>query len=153
MQRSEIRQNRMARIIGTAIFGAAVIASLVLASNTLRPRSTTAAQEKSSSSVVSIDNFSFVPSPLEINAGTQATWINKDDVPHTVVSTDHKFKSQALDTGEKFSFTFEDPGTYEYFCSVHPKMTGKIIVKPAAAANPARIGRELLAESLWLLRL
>jgi plastocyanin len=153
MQRSKMKQNRTARIIATAILGAAFIVSLVLASSSLRPRSTTAAQEKSSTSVVSIDNFSFVPSPLEIYAGTQATWINKDDVPHTVVSTDHKFKSQALDTGEKFSFTFQDPGTYEYFCSVHPKMTGKIIVKPAAAANRVRIGGALLVEALWLLRL
>jgi plastocyanin len=78
---------------------------------------------------VSIDNFSFTPMEITIPAGTQVTWINKDDVPHTVVSVDHKFKSQALDTDEKFSFTFQNAGTYEYFCSVHPKMTGKIVVK------------------------
>ena len=78
---------------------------------------------------VNIDNFSFTPMEMTIPAGSQVTWINKDDVPHTVVSVDHKFKSQALDTDEKFSFTFPTPGTYEYFCSVHPKMTGKIIVK------------------------
>jgi plastocyanin len=78
---------------------------------------------------VSIDNFSFTPMEMTIPAGTQVTWINKDDVPHTVVSVDHQFKSKALDTDEKFSFTFSNPGTYEYFCSVHPKMTGKIVVK------------------------
>jgi plastocyanin len=78
---------------------------------------------------VSIDNFSFTPMEMTIPAGSQVTWVNKDDVPHTVVSVDHKFKSQALDTDEKFSFTFSNPGTYEYFCSVHPKMTGKIVVK------------------------
>jgi len=78
---------------------------------------------------VNIDNFSFTPMEMTIPAGSQVTWINKDDVPHTVVSVDHKFKSQALDTDEKFSFAFPNPGTYEYFCSVHPKMTGKIIVK------------------------
>jgi plastocyanin len=78
---------------------------------------------------VSIDNFSFTPMEISIPVGTQVTWINKDDVPHTVISVDHKFKSQALDTDEKFSFTFSNPGTYEYFCSVHPKMTGKIFVK------------------------
>ena len=78
---------------------------------------------------VNIDNFSFTPMEMTIPAGLQVTWINKDDVPHTVVSVDHQFKSKALDTDEKFSFTFSNPGTYEYFCSVHPKMTGKIVVK------------------------
>jgi plastocyanin len=88
-----------------------------------------ATDQKMGAPEVSIDNFSFTPMEMTIPAGSQVTWINKDDVPHTVVSVDHKFKSRALDTDEKFSFTFPNPGTYEYFCSVHPKMTGKIIVK------------------------
>jgi plastocyanin len=88
-----------------------------------------ATDQKMGTYEVSIDNFSFAPMEMTIPAGSRVTWINKDDVPHTVVSVDHKFKSRALDTDEKFSFTFPDPGTYEYFCSVHPKMTGKIIVK------------------------
>jgi len=88
-----------------------------------------AKDQKMDTHEVSIDNFSFTPMEMTIPAGTQVTWINKDDVPHTVVSVDHKFKSKALDTDEKFSFTFSNPGTYEYFCSVHPKMTGKIFVK------------------------
>lgn len=88
-----------------------------------------AANQKNDTREVSIDNFSFTPMEMTIPAGSQVTWINKDDVPHTVVSLDHAFKSRALDTDEKFSFTFQNPGTYEYFCSVHPKMTGKIIVK------------------------
>jgi plastocyanin len=88
-----------------------------------------AKDQKGGTQEVNIDNFSFTPMEMTIPAGSQVTWINKDDVPHTVVSVDHKFKSQALDTDEKFSFTFSNPGTYEYFCSVHPKMTGKIIVK------------------------
>ncbi len=87
------------------------------------------ANQKSDTHEVSIDNFSFTPMEMTIPAGAQVAWINKDDVPHTVVSVDHQFKSKALDTDEKFSFTFITPGTYEYFCSVHPKMTGKIIVK------------------------
>jgi plastocyanin len=78
---------------------------------------------------VSIDNFSFSPMDLTIRAGQQVTWTNRDDVPHTIVSVDHQFKSKALDTDESFSFTFKDSGTYEYFCSVHPRMTGKIVVK------------------------
>jgi plastocyanin len=130
MRRRNIQQNRIAGILGTAIFGAAAVLGLVLASGALRPRSAIAAQEQPGAITVTIDNFSFAPMQLEIKAGTEVTWINKDDVPHTVVSDDHKlFKSRALDTDEKFSFTFKDPGTYEYFCSVHPKMTGKIVVK------------------------
>jgi plastocyanin len=78
---------------------------------------------------VSIDNFSFTPETLTVPAGTEVKWINHDDVPHTVVSTDQRFKSKALDTDESFSFTFAQPGTYEYFCSVHPKMTAKVIVQ------------------------
>jgi plastocyanin len=103
--------------------------SLVLMSGAVGRVPVTQAQEKAATNEVSIDNFSFTPMEMTISKGTEVTWVNKDDVPHTVVSVDHKFKSKALDTDEKFSFTFQDPGTYEYFCSVHPKMTGKIIVK------------------------
>ncbi len=78
---------------------------------------------------VTIDNFSFVPQVLTIKAGTSVTWTNKDDVPHTVVSTSKKFSSRVLDTDDRFSFTFKEPGTYEYYCSVHPHMTGKVIVE------------------------
>jgi plastocyanin len=79
---------------------------------------------------VTIDNFSFTPSTLTVSAGTEVTWTNHDDIPHTVVSDDRStFKSRALDTDEKFSFKFDKPGTYPYFCSIHPKMTAKIIVQ------------------------
>ena len=89
------------------------------------------AQEKPSTVEIKIDNFSFGPMTLTIPLGTTVTWINRDDIPHTVVSTDDPkvFKSKALDTDEKFSFTFTKAGTYPYFCSVHPKMTGKVIVQ------------------------
>ena len=80
-------------------------------------------------SLVQIDNFSFTPQTLTIRTGTTVTWVNKDDVPHTVTSNDKKFKSRALDTDEQFSFTFLAPGTNSYFCSVHPHMTGQIIVQ------------------------
>jgi plastocyanin len=79
---------------------------------------------------VKIDNFSFVPPILTVKAGTQIIWTNDDDIPHTVVSEDHTtFKSKVLDTGEKFMFTSIKPGTYSYFCSIHPKMTGKVVVE------------------------
>jgi plastocyanin len=88
------------------------------------------AQQKGPASVeVKIDNFSFGPAQLTVPSGTTVTWTNRDDIPHTVVSDDKAFKSKVLDTDEKFSFTFTKPGTYPYFCSVHPKMTGKVVVQ------------------------
>ena len=78
---------------------------------------------------VKIDNFSFGPQTLTVPVGTTVTWTNRDDIPHTIVSTDGVFKSKVRDTDETFSFTFTKAGTYTYFCSVHPKMTGKIIVQ------------------------
>lgn len=79
---------------------------------------------------VSIDNFSFKEQVLTVRAGTSVTWVNRDDVPHKIVSTDKTtFSSPVLDTDGRFSFRFSKPGTYEYFCSIHPMMTGKIVVK------------------------
>jgi plastocyanin len=78
---------------------------------------------------VNIDNFSFAPVEISVSVGTTVTWTNHDDIPHTVVSTDKVFKSKVLDTDDKYSYTFTKPGTYPYFCSVHPKMTGTVVVK------------------------
>jgi len=78
---------------------------------------------------VKVDNFSFGPTTLTVAAGTTVTWTNQDDIPHTVVSTDKVFKSKVLDTDEKFSYTFAKAGTYPYFCSIHPKMTGTVVVQ------------------------
>ena len=78
---------------------------------------------------IAIDNFKFGVVSIEIAAGTTVTWTNRDDVPHTVVSSTKVFKSPALDTGEPFSYTFKSAGTFEYYCSMHPRMTGKIVVK------------------------
>jgi plastocyanin len=80
---------------------------------------------------VVIDNFTFNPRSLTVKAGTNVTWVNRDDVPHTATSTKKPrlFDSGALDTDEKFSHVFTAPGTYDYFCAVHPQMTGKIMVK------------------------
>jgi len=86
------------------------------------------AQQAAASPNVTIDNFSFGPATLTVAAGTTVTWTNRDDIPHTVVSTG-AFKSKAMDTDEKFSYTFAKPGTYSYFCSIHPKMTGKVVVQ------------------------
>jgi plastocyanin len=81
---------------------------------------------------VTIGNFTFGPADLVVRPGTTVTWVNGDDVPHTVVAADAKlFRSKVLDTDGRFSFTFSQPGTYAYFCSIHPHMTGKIVVKAA----------------------
>lgn len=78
---------------------------------------------------VNIDNFSYSPATLTVKAGTQVTWTNHDDMPHTVTSDDKSFASKALDTDDKFSFTPTKPGTYTYYCTIHPKMTGKLVVE------------------------
>jgi plastocyanin len=78
---------------------------------------------------VKIDNFIFTPAAITVKAGTKITWTNADDIPHTVVADDQSFKSKVLDTNETFTYTADKPGTYSYFCSVHPKMTGKVIVQ------------------------
>lgn len=78
---------------------------------------------------VQIDNFTFRAPLLTVKPGTTVTWTNGDDIPHTVVSKDGVFKSKVLDTGDRFSFTFAKPGQFGYFCSLHPHMTGTIIVK------------------------
>jgi plastocyanin len=91
----------------------------------------TRAQQKPETTEVKIDNFSFGPATLTVPVGTSVTWTNRDDIPHTVVSTDDPktFKSKVLDTDEKFTYTFSKAGTFPYFCSIHPKMTGKVIVQ------------------------
>ncbi len=86
-------------------------------------------QPSAANAEVKIDNFSFGPDTLTVPVGTTVTWTNRDDIPHTVVSTEGVFKSKVRDTDEKFSYTFATAGTYPYYCSVHPKMTGKIVVQ------------------------
>jgi 3',5'-cyclic-AMP phosphodiesterase len=74
------------------------------------------------------DNFSFAPATTAVPVGSTITWTNRDDVPHNIVSTEQKFKSPVLDTDQTFSHTFDAPGTYKYYCSIHPKMTGEVVV-------------------------
>jgi plastocyanin len=94
------------------------------------PRVTASARQSAPATAeVKIDNFSFGPQTLTVAAGTTVTWTNRDDIPHTVVADDKSFKSKVLDTDEKFSYTFAKAGTYPYFCSIHPKMTGKVVVQ------------------------
>jgi plastocyanin len=78
---------------------------------------------------VAIDNFAFTPPAITVPAGATVTWTNDDDIPHTVRAVDGSFHSKAMDTADSYSFTFTKPGVYSYFCSLHPKMVGKVIVK------------------------
>ena len=116
------RSMSIAVLAGALVIGAGMIA-------TGQKNFLASAQEKPETTEVKIDNFSFGPATLTVPVGTSVTWTNRDDIPHTVASTDGVFKSKALDTDEKFSFTFSKAGTYPYFCSIHPKMTGKVIVQ------------------------
>ena len=86
---------------------------------------------QTTASAVAIDNFTFDPQKLTVKAGTTVTWTNNDDIPHAIAAVNKGFRSKALDTDDSYSFMFTTPGTYEYFCSLHPHMTGTIVVETA----------------------
>ena len=104
-----------------------IIAMLLLLAGS--PSVTANDQPSRANAEVKIDNFVFGPETITIPVGATVTWTNKDDIPHTSVSTDGVFKSKVLDTDEKFSYTFTKAGTYPYYCTIHPKMTDKIVVQ------------------------
>ena len=109
----------------------ALIVSLAVALAAPAAHKTTAAHpaDDAKKVAVTIDNFNFAPGTLTIPAGTTVVWTNKDDVPHNVISTDKLFASPVLDTDEHFEFTFKNAGTFNYYCSIHPKMTAKVVVQ------------------------
>jgi len=111
------------------IFKMAAFLLLLVGVVALSNKTARAGSQENAITQVKIDNFSFTPATVTVAPGTTVTWTNSDDVPHTVVSDDQVFKSKVLDTDEKFSYTFTKPGTYPYFCSVHPKMTARIVVQ------------------------
>ncbi|MBV8835175.1 MAG: cupredoxin family copper-binding protein [Alphaproteobacteria bacterium] len=114
-----------ARVHARALLFAAALAAAGL----LSPAAANAADV-----TVKIDNFTFTPQKLTVKAGDTVTWENVDDIPHTVVATNRSFKSKALDTNDKFSFTFTTPGTIEYFCSLHPHMKASLVVEAATGS-------------------
>jgi len=116
----------MKRTVLTLSVAALAIVLLMMAGQS---RTFAATVEDKPAAQVKIDNFVFSPNPVTVPAGTTIRWVNQDDIPHNVVSDDKTFKSKALDTDESFTYTFTQPGTYTYFCSIHPKMTGKIVVQ------------------------
>src|SRR6267378_3425875 len=118
----------MRRSVSIAVLSAVMLLGIA-ASGSGTNDFTASAQQKPETTEVKIDNFSFGPTELTVSVGTTVTWTNRDDIPHTVVSTDKVFKSKVLDTDEKFSYTFTQAGSFPYFCSIHPKMTGKVVVQ------------------------
>ena len=125
-------------VFGAALIGAAV--GSVLAGGVLIADAQTGAANAGDKTVeVGIDNFTFNPQNLRVKAGTTVTWTNRDDIPHGIAATGNVFKrSNALDTDDHYSFTFTTPGTYEYFCSLHPHMTGTIMVEARTGSDAAR---------------
>jgi plastocyanin len=118
------------KIAGTRlVMGAVLVVMLGWASLKCAKYRQPVAQAQAEEVIVKIDNFSFKPQEIFLAVGTKVIWVNQDDIPHTVRSTTDTFKSRALDTDDRFSFTFEKAGTYEYYCSIHPKMMAKVIVK------------------------
>jgi plastocyanin len=106
-----------------------IIAMLLLFAGSPSVTASNSDQPSGANGAVKIDNFVFGPQTITVPVGTTVTWTNSDDIPHTAVSTDGVFKSKVMDTDEKFSYTFTKPGTYPYYCSIHPKMTGKVVVQ------------------------
>jgi amicyanin len=119
MMRSAIAAAALGAVVGYGMAGGVLIA---------RAQTPTIA--------VSIDNFTFTPQTLTVKAGTTVTWTNKDDIPHGIATTGNAFsRSKALDTDDSYSLTFTTPGTYQYFCYIHPHMTGTIVVEAATGSN------------------
>jgi amicyanin len=120
MMRSAIAAAVLGAVVGSGLAGGVLVA---------RAQTATAA-------AVSIDNFTFTPQKLTVKVGTTVTWTNKDDIPHGIAATGNAFKrSNAMDTDNTYSFTFTTPGTYQYFCYIHPHMTGTIMVEAATGSN------------------
>ena len=119
----------MKRIVWIFDLATFVMTALILAGG-IKPISAVSGGDKpAAGATVKIDNFSFGPADLTVTPGTTITWTNQDDVPHVVASDNKLFKSKPLDTDDHFSFTFTKPGTYIYYCSIHPRMTARVVVK------------------------
>ena len=117
---------------GTNVWVASFTASVIIAIVLLvagSPTVTANDHPSAASAGVNIDNFVFGPQTITVPVGATVTWTNKDDIPHTSVSTEGVFKSKVLDTDQQFSYTFTKAGTYPYYCTIHPKMTGKVVVQ------------------------
>jgi plastocyanin len=116
-------------ILVAGLVAPVIIAILLLSAGSPSVNANNNDRPSTANAVVKIDNFVFGPQTLTVLVGTTVTWTNSDDIPHTSVSTEGVFKSKVLDTDEKFSYTFTKAGTYPYYCTIHPKMTGQVVVQ------------------------
>jgi len=117
-------------------FGAVGVASLfAVALPRLTAAGDVAPTAAAANATVKVDNFAFLPATLTVTPGTTVTWKNEDDSPHRIGDKNGSFKSAALDTDDTFSHTFSAPGEYPYICTIHPRMAGKIVVKPAGKSS------------------
>lgn len=119
---------RFLTIFGSGTFVVAFLASLAVLAGGPKPVAASP-HTTSSSGQVEINNFAFMPGTITVPVGTQVTWTNKDEIPHNVVSSDKTIKSKVLDTNEQFTFTFTEPGTFSYICTIHPRMKGTVVVQ------------------------
>jgi plastocyanin len=115
--------------LSRAVLSVALFGTLAWTAPTHASNNAPVADEKTVALEIKIDKFNFMPHDTIVAVGTTVTWINRDRFTHTVVSTNGKFKSKTLDTDDKFSFTFLEPGTYEYSCWLHPKIMANAIVE------------------------
>ncbi|HKS89248.1 MAG TPA: cupredoxin family copper-binding protein [Stellaceae bacterium] len=99
------------------------------------PLAAQAQQVAATPMTIEIQNMKFSPAILTITAGATVTWVNEDQMPHTIADRERAFRSAALDTKDSFSHTFATPGEFTYFCTLHPMMVGKIVVKPAGSSS------------------
>lgn len=120
-------------ICRVSFVAAALLLSLGMRVDTKSKQAAASPNRSRQATTIEVKDFSFHPAALTVRAGTRVTWVNRDEEPHTIVSTDKIFASNALDTTDQFSFTFSKPGRYEYFCTIHPRMVGTIIVKDGDA--------------------
>jgi amicyanin len=125
----KVPAERLGEVLGiTHVNYVAHNGSLAVVDSTLASPQNTAANIE-----VKIDNFAFTPKSTIVKAGSTVKWTNRDDIPHNVVSTEKKFSSPVLDTDQAFSFQFTEPGSYPYYCKIHPMMTGTIVVERDAS--------------------
>src|SRR4051794_5506865 len=130
---------RRVRLLGRALAGGALATAATLAAGGAHPLApaggavpaATEAAVAAGEAAVMIDNFTFAPPVLTVAAGTRVVWTNRDDIPHTVIGAEdpRALRSPPLDTDDRFAFTFAAPGTYRYFCSLHPHMQGTVVVR------------------------
>jgi len=119
---------RVLIMFGTGTLLLALMAGLAVFARGATSAATSTAPEPAGAEI-QINNFAFTPDTITVPVGAQVTWTNKDEVVHNVVSSDKSIKSKALDTDDKFTFTFTKPGTFSYVCTIHPRMKGTVVVK------------------------